>query len=191
VAILTAGLGWFSLILRGSKGRIEQMMARGAGPITIRNLSSRLTFLYKLVFPVWWVGVFAVVTATMFIAPDSFTTTADTQMTIKEFRMVFLAATIAGAIGFYWLCMRLKKVTLTDDVLAISNFLTVIQVPLRDVERVSGSILLSPELVWLHFRVPTEFGSKVVFAGKMRLFCGFSVHPLVDELQALMRKERR
>ncbi len=71
--------------------------------------------------------------------------------------------------------MRLKKVTRKENDLVISNFRKVVEVPLQDVERVSGSVLIHPELVWLHFRRPNGFGSKVVFfTGKAR----FSVWPL-------------
>ena len=157
----------------------------------MRTLSSSLTFLYKFIFPVWWIGWFAFVTAAMFVAPNSFTPRGNAQMSVEEARMFFLAATIVGGMGLYWLCMRLKKVTLKENDLVISNFRKVVGVPLQDVERVSGSVLIHPELVWLHFRRPNGFGSKVVFMGKARFSFGLSVHPIVRELQAVIGKASR
>ena len=93
---------------------------------------------------------------------------------------------LVGGAFIYWSCMRLKKVALDGDVLLISNFRKEIAIPLRDVDHVTGSIFMSPELVWLHFRRPTEFGTKIVFMGKWRFFSGFTRHPVVKELQRLI-----
>ena len=132
----------------------------------MRTLSSSLTFLYKFIFPVWWIGWFAFVTAAMFVAPDSFTPRGNAQMSVEEARMFFLAATIVGGNGNYWLCMRLKKVTRKENDLVISNFRKVVEVPLQDVERVSGSVLIHPELVWLHFAGRTGSGRKSSSTGR-------------------------
>ena len=97
-----------------------------------------------------------------------------------------LGMTLLGALFFYWSCMRLKRVRLRGDILLISNFETEIEVPLGDVERVSGSLLVNPELVWLRFRRSTEFGTKVVLMPPIRFFHGFTRHPLVEELQEML-----
>ena len=148
----------------------------------MRTLSSHWTFLYKFIFPVLWIGGFAGATLAMFIAPDSFKGDGD----IREFRMFFLVITILGSVALYWCCMRLKKVRLKEDTLLISNFRKELKIPLRDVARVAGSILMHPELVWLHFRSPTEFGLKVVFMGKSRISFGLTRHPVVKELEHLI-----
>ena len=98
--------------------------------------------------------------------------------------------TILGSAWWYWISIRLKKVTLEDDLLVISNFKTQVKIPLRDIERVSGSILMNPELVWLHLASPTEFGSKIVFMAKFRFFSGLTRHPVVEELERLIRLQK-
>lgn len=140
-----------------------------------------MTFFYKFVFPTLWIGVFALVASAMFLSHDR-----DAQ----EVRWIFLGITILGAAVWYWSCMRIKQVRLDSGSLKISDFRQEITVPLAAVERVSGSVLMSPELVWLHFRRPTAFGSKVVFMPPIRWFKGFRRHPLVAELRALSERVR-
>jgi hypothetical protein len=140
-----------------------------------------MTYLYKFVFPSLWIGGFTVATTAMFLSIDR-----DAQ----GLRWVFLGITILGAAVWYWSCMRIKQVKLDAGSLAISDFRREITVPLAAVDRVSGSVLMSPELIWLHFRRPTAFGDKVVFMAPIRGFAGFRRHPLVDELRALIGPSR-
>ena len=152
----------------------------------MRELSSAWTYFYKVIFPVIWIGGFAFVTLLMFTAPDAFE--GDDP---REFRWLFFGATLVGTGLLYWFCIRLKKVTLRGDTLVITNFRRQIVVPLRDVEKVSGSILMSPELMWIHFRHPIEFGTKIVFMPPWRFFGGYTRHPLVRELNTLIEQASR
>lgn len=147
----------------------------------VRALSSSMTFYYKFVFPTLWIGGFAFVTILMFTAPDSFKGNTD----IRGVRTIFFIVTISGAVLFYWCCMRLKRVGFKDNVLIVSNFRKEIIIQLGDVDRVSGSFMIHPELIWLHLRRPTDFGDKIVFTPKWRFFSGFTRHPMVGELQKL------
>ena len=148
----------------------------------MEELSSRLTFFYKFVFPTLWIGVFALVTLLMFVAPEASRSKED----VREIRWLFLAVTVVGAALFYWACMRIKRVFLDRRELVISNYRRTIRVPLRDVERVSASLLMSPELIWLHLRRPTELGSRIVFMPKQRFFGGWRRHPLARRLNELL-----
>jgi hypothetical protein len=145
----------------------------------MRNLSSSWTWFYKFAFPTLWIGGFGLGTVAMFVAPDSWS--ADP----REVRWLFLALLLAGTSIIYWSAIRVKKVALDVDSLLISNFRRELRVPLHNVKRVSGSIFWHPELIWLHFRYPTDFGPKVLFIAPMRFF-GFGEHPLARELQALV-----
>src|SRR5262249_31473642 len=129
----------------------------------VENLSSRLTFFNKFVFPTVWIGGFAFGTLLMFVGPN-------VNQDIREARWIFLLATIVGATLLYWACMRVKLVSLAEHEFIISNYRHTIRVRLRDVERASSSFLLHPELIWLHFRRPTEFGTRIVFMPKQRFF---------------------
>jgi hypothetical protein len=100
-------------------------------------------------------------------------------------RWVFLAFLVIGVLALYGFCMRLKRVRLRAGVLLISNYRSEIEVPLSGVARVTGSRLMNPELIWLRFRQPTDFGAEIMFMAPWRIFVGLSAHPMVDELRAL------
>ena len=100
-------------------------------------------------------------------------------------RWIFLTVTVGGGAWIYWSCGRLKRVRLSGDSLLVSNFRDEMRVPLSQIERVTGSVLMNPELVWVHFRRPTAFGDRIVFMAPWRWPSGFSRHPVVGELQRL------
>jgi hypothetical protein len=90
----------------------------------------------------------------------------------------------------FWNPMRSKVLKLDGDRLIVSNYFRETVIPLRDVDRVSGSILISPEFVSIHLKTPSAFGSKIVFLPPVRFFVGFNRHPLVAELRALVEAAR-
>lgn len=147
----------------------------------MRTLSSEWTFFYKFVFPVLWIGVLAYVMLPLFAATGSSNLWGNS-------RFVILMTIAVFACGWWFsISIRLKKVALRDGLLLISDFRKQVEIPLRDIERVSGSILMNPELVWLHLKGPTEFGSKIVFMAKFRLLSGLTRPPVVEELEQLIR----
>jgi hypothetical protein len=147
----------------------------------VERLSSALTPFYKFVFPTLWIGSFALVTALMFVTPESFA-----GPDVRGVRWAFAGATLVGGAFIYWACVPLKKVSLRTRTLLVSNYRRVVEVPLGDVERVTGSVLVSPERVRLHLRRRGPFGSRVVFMPRARLTLGFSRHPVVARLGAMV-----
>ena len=95
----------------------------------MEDLSSKLTFFYKFVFPTMWIGMFALGTLLMFVAPDSFEGDGD----LREMRWLFLGATLVGTTFIYWACMRVKRVSLANREFVISDYRQTIRVPIRDV----------------------------------------------------------
>ena len=57
-----------------------------------RQLSSRLTFFQKFVFPIFWIGMFTAATVTMFVA-------AAPGNAFPALRWIFLAVTVGAARG--------------------------------------------------------------------------------------------
>lgn len=149
---------------------------RGKG-LSLEDLSSRLTFAYKFVLPALWIGVFALVTCLMFVSVDA---------ALREARWLFLGATLLGSAVWYWAGMRIKRVSLTGREFVISNYRRTIRVPFHAVERASSSVLMNPELIWLHFRRPTEFGSRIVFMPRQRFLGRYARHPLAQRLNDLL-----
>jgi len=154
------------------------------------NLSSANTFFSKIVFPIFWIGGFATGTASLFLMG------ADTQVDTKQIpppdmKWIFLAATLAGSVFLYWGCVRLKRVALDDHAVYVSNYLKEIAVPLQEIECVSENRLINIHPVTLTFRYETEFGRRVVFMPKVRLFALLSSHPVVEQLRMASARARQ
>jgi hypothetical protein len=145
----------------------------------MRSLSSSLTFFYKWVFTPVWIGGFIIGTgaATLSPAPGA-----------KQVAIGFLIATILGGFVIWLICGRLKRVELDGDELVVSNYLQTVRVPLRHIESVGGSILISPQLVSVRLRVVSDLGDRIIFMPPIRLTGGFSRHPMVEELRALAQR---
>jgi hypothetical protein len=139
-------------------------------------ISSGLTFIYKYVFTAFWLMPVPVLLLALLSQPYS---NDDSSMETLPILVLFSLASVF----VYWCCGRLKRVELTESSVIVSNYRRSVEVPFYDIESVSGSLLLNPELVWIRFKRPTEFGEKIVFMGCMRIFGGFSVHPIVWRLQ--------
>ncbi len=131
------------------------------------GLSSSLTFINKFFALVIWLGGGWFI---FLINPRS--------------GLFFLCFFLIITAFIYWSCCRLKRVERVGDILRISNYFREIEVPLTEVESVSGNIFMRPELIWLTFRRPTIFGSKIVFMPKWRVLSGWTRNPLVAQLQA-------
>lgn len=79
-------------------------------------------------------------------------------------------------------CLGLKRVTLTEDALHISNYRREIVVPLRDVASVNHS-WIGPKSVVVRFERENEFGRHIAFL-PTRTFEGlFWSSPIVDRLR--------
>ena len=99
------------------------------------------------------------------------------------------AFVIACAIGFVlfvpWVaatCLHLKRVTLTDDALRISNYRREIVVPLRDVASVAYS-RLGMRTVIVRFARETEFGAEIRFLPRRTVGAVFWSSLAVDRLR--------
>ena len=146
-----------------------------------RTLSSAQTFWMKFVFPVLWIGGFAVGTTAMFLAGEGLHDRGG-QSPPSEMKWIFLLVTLAGSAFIYWACVRLKRVSIDGSSLVISNYLKEIVVPLQELESVSENRWINIHPVTLAFRRETDFGRSVVFMPRMRWFSFLSSHPVVDEL---------
>src|ERR1041385_5026184 len=139
----------------------------------IERLSSLQTFFSKFIFPPIWIGAFGLgVTKTM--------TTADPRSWLPIF--VFW---MVGSGFIYWSCARLKKVSIDEKNLYVSNYLQEIAVPFSFIGDVTQNRWLNNQMVTIHFKFPTEFGDKIVFMPTFRFFAFVGPHPVVDRLKQL------
>jgi hypothetical protein len=141
------------------------------------RLSSLQTFPIKFIFPPLWIGLFG------FGALGSlFAQRADQGASLALF-LVW----IAGSAFIYWSCIRLKRVSVDDHFLYVSNYLKEISIPLSDISGVTEFAWINSHPVTIHLKFATEFGDKIVFMPKTRWLAFFSSHPVVGELKELAR----
>ena len=135
-----------------------------------RVISSRMTFVMKFVYPVFGVfGMAPAIISTMRVAPVS------APIPIIALFLIFL-----GVMLFTF--SRVKKITISDDGLSISNFRKSIRVPFTQIKSARARFL-DLGLLSIHFEAPTEFGKSVVFIPQFKPFCRPMRHPTVIELQ--------
>ena len=80
-----------------------------------------------------------------------------------------------------WCFLRLKMVHMGSDGLRVSTFTKTIDIPLTNIESVTGNPLLGDWPITIHLIAPCEFGSRIRFMPRQRFFI-FGTHPVVDEL---------
>ena len=140
-----------------------------------RTISSSLTFVYKFIFPISWIGFFGFGTIVMLF-------------TGAEESWLFLGVWIFASLLLGAFCFPLKRVQIDGDHLLVSNFFRTVRIPLADIHRVTESAIINIHPVWIHFRKPTEFGAKIMFMPTARMFAFFSSHPIVGELEELSKQ---
>ena len=149
--------------------------------MTERTISSGQTILVKFIFPVVWIGGFGLGTMALWLAPLH----ARGGAPPPEMKWLFLAVWIAGSAFVLWLSAGLKRVRLDEETIYISNYVSEISVPLGLIEEVTENRWINIRPVTIQFRHPTEFGDKISFMPKTRVFWPWNPNPLVAELQAL------
>jgi hypothetical protein len=146
-----------------------------------RTLSSAQTFWMKFVFPTIWISMFGLGTLALFLGafrgPDN-SPPPDDQ------KWGFLAASVAGTIFVYWGCARLKRVRIEDSAIYVSNYLKEIRIPFDAVADVTENCWINIHPVTIHLRSASEFGDRITFMPKVRIFSWRS-HPVVAELREL------
>jgi hypothetical protein len=148
----------------------------------IRMLSSRLTFITKFFFPIFWITVFGFGTVALWAGKLTDRSGAPPPIEVK---FAFLAIFVAGSVFISWTCVRLKEVRAEDCSLYVSNYLKEISVPVGMIKEISENRWISHRPVTIHFRSDTEFGRKITFMPKQWLIRLWKPHPVVGELQRL------
>jgi hypothetical protein len=152
-----------------------------------RTISSSLTFFSKFIGPAIFFLILALWLPQLFISGafrrDNSGSPAPPHSILFFLFVLFLAGTLS-----YWFGIRLKKVSMTDDALYISNYRKEIRVPFGDIAAVSENRFISGHPVWIEFRHTTDFGNRILFMPKWIWLTNWRSHPIVAELrQAALR----
>ena len=137
-----------------------------------RTISSAWTPFYKFVFPVIWLGLMGFVG----FAGG------------REILPSLVPLLVVGLVGHVVFVAPLKIVRLDDSALYVSNHRREIRIAFSQVEKVTGPWFTS-RLATIHFRAETEFGRKVTFMPTMQWLNVLGPHPIVGELQDLVRRK--
>jgi hypothetical protein len=143
----------------------------------MRRISSRMTFFYKRIFPVFWFGFLI-----LFIAIPLFFGGAQNGPPPFPFLIVPLIM-----MGFGYFIMKKLVFDLVDEVwddgdtLLIKNGGQEQRVELRDIKNVSYSTVINPPRVTLSVRQPTIFGDQIAFVAPVR-FVPFTKSPIINDL---------
>lgn len=150
------------------------------------QISSRMTFFYKRVFPIIWFGFLAAIMIGPAVIGMNTGQTPDP--------MVFIAPVVMMVFGFF--IMKKLVFGLVDQVLDAGDALLVKngaqqeQIPLADITNISYVQMMNPPQVTLSLRRPTAFGEKVTFCAPTRLM-PFATSPVIDDLIKRVDAARR
>jgi hypothetical protein len=148
----------------------------------ISMLSSRLTFITKFIFPIFWITGFGFFTLAMWAGQLTGRQGAHPPI---EMKLPLLVAWVAGSVFILWTCRGLKEVRADDRSIYVSNYLKKISVPVGMIENITENRWFNHRPVTIHFRCDTEFGRNVTFMPKRQLIAPWRSHPVVAELRRL------
>lgn len=143
----------------------------------MRRISSKMTFFYKRIFPVFWFGFLI-----LLIAVPLFFAGARNGPPPFPFLIVPLIM-----FGFGYFVMKKLVFDLVDEVwddggiLLIRNGGQEQRVAFRDIKNISYSTVINPPRVTLSVRQPTTFGEQIAFMAPMRLV-PFTTSPIIHDL---------
>jgi len=143
----------------------------------MRRISSKLTYVYKRVFPAVWFGFLGLFAAIVVVASS-----AAGRWPPLPFLLVPAAIGLFGYIVMDKLVFDLVDEVFDDrEALIIGNGRRQERVDVRDIVNVGFSQFVNPPRVTLSLKKPSAFGSQVSFCPPVRLL-PFSLNPLIGEL---------
>jgi hypothetical protein len=143
----------------------------------MRRISSKLTYVYKRVFPAVWFGFLALVVGLVLVASS-----AAGRWPPLPFLLVPAAIALFGYVVMDKLVFDLVDEVLDDkEALVIKNGREQARVDLRDIVNVGFTQFVNPPRVTLSLRKPGPFGSQVSFCAPAR-FSLFAASTIAKEL---------
>jgi hypothetical protein len=153
----------------------------------VRKISSRTTFWYRRVFPVFWFGFLLLWTVFALLLSGN----------ERPPRIIFLIPGVMAIFGYFmirWLVLPLAdEVFLDGDEILVRKNGKKIRFSIRQILNVDSSMMTNPERITLTLREQSELGKEIAFSPTYRWHF-FSRHPIAEELIAksngLVWKER-
>lgn len=152
----------------------------------MHRISSKTTFVYKRLFPIFWFGILLLVSLGGSVSG----------LKTGQFPPVpfFVIPAIMAVFGYF--LMKKLVFDLVDEVwdagdaLVVRNRNQEERISLSDIINVSYTPLINPPRVTLSLRRSSIFGDKISFGAPVR-FTPFSTSPVIDELIQRIDAARR
>ncbi len=138
------------------------------------NLSSNLTFFYKLAIPIMWMTFFGAFTlAVWFSGETNFGTFS--AATLQTYMPIFFAL---GFLFFYWSMLRLKRVEIDSHFIYATNYIKTYRYPFHQIEKVVEKDFGLFRTIYIHLKQKGNFGKKIYFiASRSRYKKFLNEHP--------------
>ena len=142
----------------------------------MEQISSRSTFLYKRIFPVFWFGLLGIFVVVGLMGPHHRQSAPG---------LLLIVPVLMALFGIF--LMKKLMWDLADEVEDAGDRLIVRmgsdeeQIPLANIMNVDYQYMTSPPRVTLTLRTPCRFGDKIAFCAPLR-FIPFARSAVVDEL---------
>lgn len=152
----------------------------------MRQLSTNWTAFHKIALPLVWLAFVGYWALSPFVDR---TIPLSSHTGDQWFQLAFF---LGSSFFILQLAAQIKYVGLAGPDLVVTGYAKTIRIPLKDVERVWGSLPIrrsvTAPLIRVETRKPTEFGSKIVFMPTVRI--GYGEHPIVQELADLVKEAK-
>jgi hypothetical protein len=143
------------------------------------GLSSDWTFIYKFIFPAFWIGGFGIGAISLWFSGWNLIPMGDW--------FWILYAWHVGAVFIYLTWARFKFVCIDEKYLHVSNARRKCQIPLAQISKVTEWRWNHTHPVTVHFAQPTEFGNSIVFMPKVRILGLWFSNPVVAKIREAAR----
>jgi hypothetical protein len=152
----------------------------------MQQISSKLTFFHKRVFPFVWFGML-----TLFLLIGLLDPRNRGRSELPVFMIVPVAMAVVGYFVMKKLVFDLVDAAFDDgDAVVVRDGGQEARIALSDIINVSYSAYTNPSRVTLMLRKPSVLGERITFAAPVR-FVPFTTSPVIDELIARIDAERR
>lgn len=153
---------------------------------TVRQLSTNWTAFHKIVLPLLWLAIIGY----WALAPFLNKTIPLIAHTGDQWFLLIIF--LVSSFFVFRLVVQIKYVDLDGSELVVTGYTKTIRIPLKDVERVWGSLQIRRSvmaaLIRIETRIPTVFGNRIVFMPTVRI--GYGEHPIVQELTELVNESK-
>ncbi len=149
-----------------------------------RELSSSATVWWKFIFPLIWISGFGAGTVALWLGAFH---GRDNQPPPIWMRWQFLGIWLVASAFLIWFSSRLRRVSLRDGQLIVSNFFREVSIPVTVMTRVRQSYMSRPPTIIIYLDRQTPLGRRVVFVPEGRSHY-LSEHPMTTELKAILAR---